>query len=806
MSRLLTQIALLAIAATLPLGPGTAHADATLESVSGSAGLAESDHQLSLRVSGGVATATVEQTLVNRGKRAREALYTFELPGDAAVTDVRIQLADGQLARAHIADAGAAIKFGTEDKIDGATPDAGVLRLVERHPADPITGGTATAVYELRVWPVEAGRAVSVRTEWVAPLRYDDGRLSLRIPGRGNAANLTRETVALIVSAPDGAKALGAVHGGGQVLAKNAKTKRAKYKFSAPVDGDLVVEVEPRFGKHPAQAIVSFATAPVTKQRGVIAVSVIAPKPPPSAMPEYERVIIVVDVSRSMTRAGLDAASTMIGSVLDAAGHTAEIEVVLFNRTSLRLFGELRPNDRKARAAVERALTDATLANGSDLGIALEEVRNIFSSIGDLQGVPSKDGVTRGLGPTTLVAIITDGMTPLGLTPDRASDRIGETALVEAEVLAITIVPDTAPAPDTTAGPLGYLARKTGGRSIAVKISGADARAKALTVELTRPPSIEIPSVDEPAGTRFEGLLLPPKLEPGRGVFAIGTYEGKRPTKLTVSANIRGTDVSVRGKRAGKALQRAVMPLYLASADIEDFVPEDLRIDPANSSLAYDKPTLDKATKALLATADKHPAVTEHSSLVATDAKDKFANERFAFADRWGASLFFRVPPPPELFRGHKFREYAVVAPPAGNAHPGSRPTGDLDFTIVARLMRTYVLPKAQACYRRALRKHRKLAGNLTVIVEIARGEVQDARVVRSTLAGAAVDQCVLDAAYSIRVPRVALGDDTEYVGIATYPIKFSLVDRKGTAARGNMAKPGQPATDDPLGGLPIEK
>ena len=97
---------------------------------------------------------------------------------------------------------------------------------------------------------------------------------------------------------------------------------------------------------------------------------------------------------------------------------------------------------------------------------------------------------------------------------------------------------------------------------------------------------MEIPTVDEPKGVSFEGLILPGKLEPGRGVFLIGTYEGKRPTKLTLSASIKGKDVSLRGKKAGKALQRAVMQLYLAAADLEDFVPPELRIDPANSTVA----------------------------------------------------------------------------------------------------------------------------------------------------------------------------------------------------------------------------
>jgi len=80
---------------------------------------------------------------------------------------------------------------------------------------------------------------------------------------------------------------------------------------------------------------------------------------------------------------------------------------------------------------------------------------------------------------------------------------------------------------------------------------------------------------------------------------------------------------------------------------------------------------------------------------------------------------------------------------------------------------------------------------------------VQDARVARSTLPGSEIDACVLDAAYTIRVPRVALGDDTEYVGVARYPIRFRRVGDKADVDRGEPPADDGPMADDPLGGLP---
>jgi hypothetical protein len=808
MSRLRTLLGLALGAAHVVAAGAPAHADATLGSVSGGAGLSESDHRLSLQLSGSIATAVSEQTIVNSSKSTREALYTFELPGDAAVTDVTIRLADGRVATATVVDADAAIAIGSDDKIVDADPDIGLLRLVERAEADPLAGGTDVATYELRVYPVEAGRAVVVKTEWVAPLRYDDGRMSLRIPGRGSAGALVREDVSLRIEAPSGARAIGPVYGGGRELARRERKTRGRYAVTAPADADLVVEYAPEFAQRPPRALVSFAATRVDNTRGALAVSVLVPPPAPSEMPEYERVIVVADVSRSMQRDGVDAAAAMVGAILDAAGHRARVEVIFYDRTSRPLFGELRANDRKARAEIERAFADIPLDNGSALGLALDDVRNTLAGIADLAAESDRAGVARGIGPTTLIAIVTDGMTPLDLTEERAADRIGDLALDIAEVLSVTVVPDAAPAPDTTAGPLGSLARRTGGRSIAVKVGGATDRAAALTAELTRPPSIELAELHAGAKTTLDGLDLPNELQPGRGVFAVGGYAGKLPTALMMTGTVKGESISVKAKRGDKQLRGAALALWLVRATIDDLVMEGARVvDPdAEGAGRYDDKSLADAARALVAVAGRAPAVTRYSSLAAAVASNKFTKERLAFASKWGPKLFFRVPPPPETAADHEFRELRIIEPGTGNDNPAWRPTGDLDFDIVARLMRTFVLPRAQICYLRELRNRRKLAGTLTVIVEIARGEVQEARIVDSNLPGDDMEKCVLDAAYAIQVPRVALGDDVEYIGVARYPIKFQRVGSNGKVVRGKDRNREQPAdADDPLGGLPVE-
>ena len=176
--------------------------------------------------------------------------------------------------------------------------------------------------------------------------------------------------------------------------------------------------------------------------------------------------------------------------------------------------------------------------------------------------------------------------------------------------------------------------------------------------------------------------------------------------------------------------------------------------------------------------------VTRHSSLVLLDGADRFARDRLAMARTWGAGTFFRLPPPPERAAAHGFRRFERRVPPDRHAaDTPSRRTGQIDAQIVARLLDRDVKPMATRCYQDALRRAPDLAGAMTVVLELARGEVQHAEVQRSTLQNAGVEACVARAAYSIQVPRVALGDDPETISVVRYPLELRQRPR-GDAVR----------------------
>jgi hypothetical protein len=748
-------------------------AEASLTSVGsqGAATLKEAQFEISVAFEGVVAQVSARQTIVNAGPVAAEALYTFDVPVDAAVTGVNIRMPDGRSSAAMVVDAEAALTPLPDPDAVAAAPDLGVLRLVARD-VPGIDGDTSlsTATYELRVYPVPAQQAVTVTIDWIAPLRYDDGRLLLRIPGRGNAAGLVREQVSLRLTPPAGVRGFGAVHGGGRALGRGVRQAR----FPAAPRGDVVIDAALDFGALGAEArpLVSMARIPIDSGMGAIGLSVLAPLGAGARALAYERVLLVLDVSRSLDRPGLAATTTVIDALLGNMPANTRVEAVLFDRSARRLFERFRANDAEARKALAQALRPDELANGSDLGAALETARAILRKE-SLDAQPA-EGFERGARAATLMVVVSDGMIPLELTPRRALDRLGGELLQDVAVASVILVPDEAPVPDTREGVLATLARKSSGRVMAVRFAEAQARASALAAALVRPVLLNEVELDA-GGVVLSGIDLPSTIEPGHGVIAVGLYRGAGPAGVSVTGLAQGQPVRLAAQR-DTALGRAALPLALVRAQ-----PESFLADLPATAREPDVAAVAAAQRRLVASARKAGAVTRYTSLVALDASDRFARDRATMTRTWGASAFFRLPPPPERPGGHTFRRFERRVPPDRHAaDTPSRRTGQLDREIVERLLERHVKPMAKRCYEDALRREPGLAGTMTVVLELGRGEVQHADVLGSTLQHAGVEACVARAAYGIQVPRVALGDDPEIISVVRYPLELRKRQRSG--------------------------
>lgn len=724
--------------------------------------LRESGFVYQVHVTGGIARIVARQSITNRGSDEAVAIYRFDLPADAALIDARAHLASGWTT-AEIVDAESAVvpAGGAESLQHRASPDAVLVRMMERDdtPPDPADGGLAT--YELRLFPLPAGRNATVEVTWLAPLRLDDGRLSLRIPGRGDSPRLVTEQVEVTLKPASGVTRYRNLVVGGRLLAKAPGSTR--HDTLASRGGDTVIEVTPELG---AGAHVSYATVSLGKGLGALAVQAWMPRPTGRSPLDPDRVLLVVDVSASMGKSGVAAAQQLVATLLAAVPEDARVDLVTFDRTARRALGALEANDHATRKAISAALAPpADAKNGSDLGAALDLVRTATRHDEDKHG-PGR----------TLVVIIGDGMTPLHLIGARAIDRIGAPVIDRGQVVAITLVPDAVATPDTTVGPAAALASRTGGRSLAIRVSGVAERAPTLAAELRRPAPLDRLSIDAGAGTRVDDLPLPKRLEAGRGFTSVGLYHGKAPTSISLVAHAGGKTVRLRGL-GDSSLRAAAAPLAVLWADA-------VSLRASGDSIA------DDGRNATATAARKARVVTPMAALVGVDSHDGFARDRLAMTRRWGPQVFTRMPPPPELRAAADLGSFSVSPSLAVPAGVDQRRTGSLDRAIIARLIGTHVMPKARACYQRALKAHPRLAGSVVLYLELARGEVQWAEAQRSTFPDAGMEACIADAGYSIRVPRVAQGDDPEAIGVVTYPLAFRRKDGAADVSRSNRPPP----------------
>ena len=725
--------------------------------------LSESGFVYQVHITGGIARVVVRQAITNHGSDDAVAIYSFDLPADAALIDARTHLSSGWTTSEIVDSESAVVPAGGAATLKHrASPDAVLVRLMERDdkPPDPADGGLSS--YELRLFPLPVGRTAVVEVTWLAPLRLDDGRLSLRIPGRGDSPRLVTEHVEVTLKPAAGVTSYRNLVVGGRLQAKAPGSKG--HDTLAARGGDTVIEVTPELG---TGARVSYAAVSLGKGLGALAVQAWMPRPTGRSPLDPDRVLLVVDVSASMGAGSVAAARQLVATLLAAVPEEARVDLITFDRTARRQLGALKANDHATRKAIAAALAPpADPRNGSDLGAALDLVRTATARDEDKHG-PGR----------TLVVIIGDGMTPLHLTGARAIDRIGTPVIDRGQVVAITLVPDAVATPDTSVGPAAALASRTGGRSLAIRTGSVAERAPSLAAELRQPAPLDQLSVDAGAGTTVDDLPLPQLLEAGRGFTAVGLYHGKAPTSLALVAHAGGKTVTLHG-RGDSSLRAAVAPLAVLWADA------------VSLRTAGDNSDDDDGRNAEGAAARKARVVTPTAALVGLDSRDAFAHDRLAMTRRWGPQVFTRLPPPPELRAGAELGGFSVSPSLAVPAGVDQRRTGALDRAIIARLIDTHVMPKARACYQQALKAHPRLAGSLVLYLELARGEVQWAEVQRSSFPDGGIEACIAEAGYSIHVPRVAQGDDPEAIGVVTYPLAFRRKDGGADVSRSSRPPP----------------
>ena len=789
-------LVLAALLAATAARPGEARADEVtgveLRGI-GDTEVHERAARLSVDIDGLLARVTMATDLVAAEGLPAEARLTFALPREAVPIGVDVK--DGARTLTAIGvDADSAVSPIRDPGGLKQRPDLALLRRVawpSRFRTEQTAGWTR---WELTVYPVSA-RGATARVTWLVPVRYEDGRLEVRLPAHVGP-RLADATVDLTIAGPAGTRALGDVACAGHTVAKSAA---AQARFSCgPLRGkELVVTAVPTFVDDRPRARVAHTA--LDGATTVVGVEVVVPPAAPRKGARWERAVLVVDTSRSLGDAGTRTTRDLVRAALASLPAATKLEVIPFDRTATPLLGGLTKGTAAVRAKVDAALKARRPKNGSDLVGALRAAGRLLAD------AERRDPSPRGGDPTALLLIVSDGLTPTSVSVDEALTALGESITATTHVAAILIHPEGTPAPPASALALGQLATRAGGQTILLPDLVAPARIAATIKAIDRPLPLATPELELGAAI-VEGLELPSTIAPGSGLVATGRARGPLPAAIALTGRRRAQPVAIQGAPAPASFVKAVAALWLASRDVEDLVGPADRLDPGTT---YAPDVWEAARRALVTLSARAGLASEDVALVVVDPADPFGALRLDAARRFGPSVFQRLAPPPERVPGRELVAQTRAsstprrADPAPLVPPRGLATGELDLPIVRRIVRGALLPLAKTCYDQTLRGAPSFGGSLELRLELSRGELTSATITRSTVTGqrgAALETCVRDAAQGIDVPRVAVGDLPDDITIARYPLTFRVVGGTADVVDEKAAPAATPR--DPLEGL----
>ena len=159
-----------------------------------------------------------------------------------------------------------------------------------------------------------------------------------------------------------------------------------------------------------------------------IGVSAAAP-----GQPLPERVLFLVDRSRSVGLGGLEAERDVARRVLEAMPPATRFDALFFDRVQSHLFPVVRTATREAIGALEDEMVPARLANGTDLAGALRAAGELLH------------GDDREFSPRCLLVLLTDGAVGSPAAGSQLATQLGPSAGVELMIASLSVRPNDDP-------------------------------------------------------------------------------------------------------------------------------------------------------------------------------------------------------------------------------------------------------------------------------------------------------------------------------------------------------------------------
>jgi von Willebrand factor type A domain len=485
-----------------------------------------------------------------------------------------------------------------------------------------------------------------------------------------------------------------------------------------------------------------------------------------------DRVLFVIDRSRSVGYGGLEAERDLAVELLRNLPPSTRFDAVLFDRTPQRLFPIARQATRQALGALSDALVPESLANGTELVGAIRFASQLL------------EREASDFGPRTLLVVLTDGAVG---APAAGRD------------------PWTSPATLAATTPRAEDRAVTRPQPVAATGGGAALRLPDVLAAVVSVRPNDDPPVSADERRRLQELAAEAGLGGLESAFLVGDL-AQRSSEL------------LEGLRAGGA----VFDVGLVAAGARQPIPVASQIEPGGGArtLVEDgsgaRLVLEERGRgrSLPVRATPVPeAVLE--ALVAGAARV----EPLRFVAGPGfAALWEPVRRPAETAPTTTTAESTPSATPSvdgGAANVDSLPRGFMERSVVRDALSLAYTPRARACYlSRPARtpEDRDLSGRVRIALDLVRGEVGAARILSSTLARPTIERCLRESAFALDVPRAYRNDDPvtavlnlvfrprtadhrETIDRTAFDRELELViDAAGLAARPNAG--GAPAVD----------
>jgi len=436
-----------------------------------------------------------------------------------------------------------------------------------------------------------------------------------------------------------------------------------------------------------------------------------------------DRVLFVIDRSRSVGYGGLEAERDFALDLLRNLPPSTRFDAVFFDRTPRRLFPVARQATRQALGALAEALVPETLANGTELVPAIRFASELLE----------REAVD--FGPRPLLVVLTDGAVgaaagghdPWTVATEDADPnaRPAQVRLRLPDLLAavVSIRPNDDPStsPDERQRLQGLAAAaSSGGIEAAFHVGD-------LTQGLG-----DLLSGLRAGGAVFDVALTSSLSAAARAPVARQIVPGAGVTLLTeLPGGGSGARLSIRQR--GRRLSLPLHPIPVAAAVLEALSSQAASPGPSPGA----EPRRFLAGPGFVALWEPVRRPDEGADAPATTAARLGgigAGQGSGSGSGGGAT-------PPESAGPRGFMERSVV-----------RDSLSLAYT-----------PRARACYlTRSARtpEDRDLAGRVRIAIDLVRGEVGAARVLSSTLARPSIEQCLRESAFALDVPRAYRNDD----------------------------------------------